>query len=195
MRERTFESMTTLSQAEFADWLERRPRGDLHHYELLNGRVVTNPPAGYPHGEVEAAVVSLLRGFAVAGGLGKVLGSSQGYELPSGDTVEPDASFISNQRWCAAPAPAVDAFLKVAPDLVVEILSASTATRDRGEKKAIYERNQVREYWLLDPRSRELTLYRLQGDRFDAGTPRAEGERAQSVVLPGLDFLVRELFP
>jgi Uma2 family endonuclease len=89
---------------------------------------------------------------------GKVLDSSQGFELPSGDTVEPDHSFVSNERWDAAPAPKLGEFLKVVPDLVVEVLSQKTASQDRGEKKAIYERNGVREYWLVDPRARAHRL-------------------------------------
>jgi Uma2 family endonuclease len=44
--------------------------------------------------------------------------------------------------------------LRIVPDLVVEVLSRKTASQDPGEKKAIYERNGVREYWLVDPRTR-----------------------------------------
>src|SRR3990172_8882761 len=176
MLELTFESTAPMTQGEFFEWVDDRSRWDPNHYELLNGRAVMNPPAGYPHGEIDANVIRLLGGFVAERRLGKVFGSSQGFELPSGDTLEPDASFVSRERWQSAPLPEPGKFLRVVPDLVVEIISASTASRDRGEKKAIYERNRVREYWLLDWRTRELTLFNLVGDRFDEGT--VWGERA-----------------
>jgi len=54
--ELAFESMRTLSQEEFEAWVAARWRGDLNHYELLDGWVVMTPPAGYPHGSIEAAL-------------------------------------------------------------------------------------------------------------------------------------------
>jgi Uma2 family endonuclease len=126
---------------------------------------------------------------------GKVLDSSQGFELPSGDTVEPDHSFVSKERWDAAPAPKFGEFLKAVPDLVVEVLSQKTASQDRGEKKAIYELNGVREYWLVDPRARTLTVFLLADGRFDSGRTLSEEQRWQSHVLDGLDFAIRELLP
>ena len=54
--ELAFESTRTLTQEEFAAWVAARWRGDLNHYELLEGRVVMTPPAGYPHGSIEAAL-------------------------------------------------------------------------------------------------------------------------------------------
>jgi Uma2 family endonuclease len=193
MPEVAFESTSTMSPAQFAAWVRQREAWDPNRYELLNGRVVMNPPAGFPHGSVGQRVQRVLGNFAAAGGLGEVLDSSQGFLLPSGDTVEPDASFVGRERWDAMPAPEVGEFLRVVPDLVVEILSPSTASRDRGEKKAVYARNGVREYWLVDPRARQVTVFGLEGQAYDAGSVFAEGDRLASRVLPGLDCAVTEL--
>ena len=186
--ELAFESTRTLTQEEFAAWVAARWRGDLNHYELLDGRVVMTPPAGYPHGAIEAALGAILGPFVRDRNLGKCFGSSQGFELPSGDTVEPDYSFVSAERWRAIPPPEEGRFLRVGSDLVVEILSRSTAALDRGEKKDVYERSGVREYWLIDPRARTLLVYTRQGDRFDTGRTFAEGQPFSSAVLPGLAF-------
>ena len=87
--ELAFESTRTLTQEEFAAWVAARWRGDLNHYELLDGRVVMTPPAGYPHGAIAAALGGILEPFVRQRKLGKCFDSSQGFELPSGDTVEP----------------------------------------------------------------------------------------------------------
>ena len=186
--ELAFESMRTLSQEEFEAWVAARWRGDLSHYELLDGRVVMTPPAGYPHGSIEAALGGIIEPFVRTRNLGKCFGSSQGFALPSGDTVEPDYSFVATERWRAMPPPEEGCFLRVVPDLVVEILSSSTAAIDRGEKKDVYERSGVPEYWLIDPRARTLQVFTRQGDRFDAGRTLAEGQPFSSAVLAGLGF-------
>jgi len=53
-----------------------------------------------------------------------------------------------------------------APDLVVEILSPSTARFDRDRKMKIYERGGVREYWLADPANKSIDVYVLENDHF-----------------------------
>lgn len=201
MVEVSFESVTTVTQTEFAEWCRQRATADPNHYELLNGRIVMNPPAGYPYGSIGARLIHLLSSHAATPRLGEVLDSSQGFELPSGDTVEPDASFVTEARWSAMPRPEAGRFLRVVPDLAVEILSRSTASRDRGEKKAVYERNGVQEYWLVDPIARTLMVFQLDPEpgRFDSGRLlEATGEyRAQGAAapLPDLAFTVDSLFP
>ena len=53
-----------------------------------------------------------------------------------------------------------------APDLVVEVLSPSTAKRDRGYKKDVYEKSGVREYWLVNPADKSVEIYRLEGQSY-----------------------------
>ena len=120
-------------------------------------------------------------------------GSSAGYDLPSGDTLEPDVSFISKERFAAGPAPTRGRFVGIVPDLAVEILSRSTARRDRTEKKAIYEQCGVDEYWIVDPDRQTVTLFHLEDGRY------ADGERVRSGpipsrVLPQLELTVEDLF-
>ena len=51
-----------------------------------------------------------------------------------------------------------------APDLVIEILSPSTDMKDMGEKKDVYGQTGVKEYWVVDPKSKKITVYYLSGD-------------------------------
>ena len=191
-----FESTRAVTPEQFIDFVAtREAMGDTGRYELLNGRVVMSPPAGYPHGEVGSQVQRLLASFVWQRKLGRVFDSSQGFELPSGDTVEPDHAFVSHERWAAAPAPNPGRFLRVVPDLIVEVLSARTASQDRGEKKAIYERNGVVEYWLVDPRAEEVAVFHAVAGRFDRGNIYAAPDPFASRVLVGLTIDVHELMP
>ena len=49
-----------------------------------------------------------------------------------------------------------------APDLVVEVLSPSTAKREKGYKKDVYEKCGVREYWLVEPVGKSIEVYLLK---------------------------------
>jgi Uma2 family endonuclease len=191
-----FESTRTVTPEEFAEFVAiREAAGNTGHFELLNGRVVMNPPSGYPHGEIGSHVQRLLGSYVWDRKLGRVFDSSQGFELPSGDTVEPDHAFVSHERWAAAPTPESGRSLRVVPDLIVEVLSRRTASQDRGEKKAIYERNGVLEYWLIDPRAEEVTVFNAVGGCFDGGSVYALNDRIHSRVLEGLAIAVCELMP
>jgi Uma2 family endonuclease len=70
-----------------------------------------------------------------------------------------------------------------APDLVVEILSPSTAKRDRGIKYEIYEQYGVREYWLVDPEALFVEVYVREDDRFVRHGLFGAGEQFTSPAL------------
>lgn len=73
-----------------------------------------------------------------------------------------------------------------APDLVVEVLSPSTAGHDHVAKRRVYERAGVREYWLVHPVDRVITVYRLAGSEF--GKPDVQELQGSTPVgvLPGV---------
>ncbi len=153
-----------------------------------------NPPAGWPHGTVESNIHTPLSTFVRTHKLGIILGSSAGYDFPSGDTVEPDISFISAARFAAGPEPQPGKFVRIVPNLTIEILSPATAQRDRTEKKSIYEENGVEEYWIVDTKRREVTVYNLSGKRFGRGKVSTVRDSIRSRVLAGFTLLVKDVF-
>jgi Uma2 family endonuclease len=86
-------------------------------------------------------------------------------------------------------------FLHVVPDVVFEVLSRSTSSRDRGEKKGIYAQNGVREYWIVDAHAREIIVFNLKGTAYERERVFTLNERASSRVLEGLDLAVADVMP
>ncbi len=191
-----FVSEETFTQEGFREFLGHLPTSDLHHYELVRGRIVMTPPAGWGHSALAGALYLRLAALVARAGRkrGRVFESSVGYELPSGDTLEPDVSWVSAERWAAAPQPpSPQAFLRAVPDLVIEVLSPSTAHRDRTEKAEIYAENGVEEYWLVDPHRRCVVVFAREVMGFGPGRTWQRG-RIVSRVLPDLVIEAEELF-
>lgn len=179
-----------ITQEEFETWCAACDAMDDNHYEFLYGCVVAEPPARWPHGKIDGSMTYHLAAHVEGRGLGLVFGSSQGFALPSGDTVQPDTAVILKETWAAAPPPVRNRFLTVVPDLVVEILSPSTARVDLRVKRDIYQHNGVREYWIVDPPRRAIRVLVAGPDgRFTAERTAVGDEPAESTLLPG--FTVR----
>lgn len=110
-----------------------------------------------------------------------------------GDYLEPDLAFVRGDRAHLVS----DRGIEGPPDLVVEILSPSTAHRDRGIKLERYRHFGVPEYWIVDIDGRSVEVWRLaEGAEAPAvedatgrirWTPEPEG--------PTLDVAVAEILP
>jgi Uma2 family endonuclease len=188
-----FRSESRFTRRTFRAWIDRLPKGDCNHYELLRGQIVMSPPAGWTHARIEVRLARLLEEHVVGEGLGLVFGSSLGFDLPSGDTVQPDASFLTMERLRQRPPTHPNQFLRAVPNLVVEVLSPATERYDRTEKRAIYERNGIDEYWIVDPRHRAVTVFCRSPGGYGAGRTFRRGV-VRSSVLPRLRARVAALF-
>ena len=165
---------------------------DGRRYELIAGTVVSEPLPGFRHGRVVARIVSLLRAFAEAQGLGEVVTADTGFVLARGpDTLRgPDVAFVDNGRLPSASEES-KAF-EGAPDLAVEVVSPSNRPDEVHAKVADYLAAGTRLVWVVDPDPdrRTLTVYEsLLAPR----VLRAEDEVDGSDVLPGFRARVSEL--
>jgi len=102
--------------------------------------------------------------------------------------VQPDILFVSNAR-----ASIIHDQIWGAPDLVVEVLSPGTAAHDRTEKRGWYRQYGVREYWLVDPKERQVTLVDFTG-AFPTERLVRGGDDAHSIVLPELLVRASDVF-
>lgn len=195
MIETAFVSIETFTSEEFERLMADLPANDPNTYELIDGRIIMTPPAGWPHGEYESGIVAALRDFVTTHQLGRVFGSSQGFRLTEKDTVAPDAAYVSNQRWAESPSPVVGKPLRVIPNLVVEILSPTTAKNDLEDKRALYERCGVDEYWIVDPQKPSMTIWALKGDQYEEVDAARGRGRVRSRILPGFSVALDELAP
>lgn len=81
-----------------------------------------------------------------------------------------------------------------APDLVVEILSPGNTVREMGIKFNLYEKNGVKEYWLVDIRNQTILIYVLSKGKYIGLKPFTEEDAIASSLFPELQFVVKEVF-
>ena len=144
--------------------------------ELVRGELRVTPPTGGRHGIVATAVAVALAAHAKAFGLGRVFVDS-GFELLAlPRTVRaPDVAFVRAERF--SPGGVGEGFVRMAPDLAVEVLSPSETASRLDEKLDDYRAAGTSLIWVLDPERRTAMVIEADsavrwlrsGDMLDGG--------------------------
>jgi len=170
------------------------PEDQLRH-ELIDGEHVVTPSPGTVHQSILLNLVRLLLPYLDRVGLGRMLVAPFDVKLSMFTVFVPDLVYFTAERFGRV---VNEKHATAAPDLVVEILSPGTRRRDKGRKRAVYDREGVREYWIVDPEARSSTI--LRRPRVDAGLTDvstltvAAGDILESPLFPGLRIPLRDVF-
>jgi len=157
--------------------------------ELVRGRLVKEPLAGFEHSRIGIRIASALLRFAEEHGLGTVVGADAGFVLfDEPPTVRaPGVAFVAGERLTFDP----DRFAPLAPHLAVEIVSPSNTVAEIHDKVTDYLDAGTRLVWVVDPLSRTVTAYRSPREiRLLTGDAEIDG----GDVLPGLLLSLPALF-
>jgi len=144
--------------------------------ELIFGTFYISPSPLVLHQIVVLLLHTLLDRIGDSTG-GLALAAPLDVTLADHSVVQPDVIYVS-----AASRAIVQDRIEGAPDLLVEVLSPGTARRDRGEKLLLYAEAGVREYWIVDPRERQIEFLVNEGGRFVVAL--SAGTEYRSEVLP-----------
>lgn len=132
--------------------------------ELINGQVVLmSPRPRYNHNRIAFRIAHLFEIY-LHGRKCTVIPDGTDLYLDEDNQFVPDVMIVCDRnkvKWNGVHG---------APDLVVEVLSPSTAKNDRYHKKEVYQRHGVREYWLVDPANRTIEQYFLQDGQLELNT-------------------------
>ena len=159
------------------------------YYQLIEGELVQESPS-LSHQMVGGELYRLIANHVRELGLGIVLIAPMDTWIDDENVFQPDVFFVSKARIPLLSEDGVHG----APDLVIEILSPSSAKRDAGQKRRIYADIGVIECWLVDPARLSVAVYRF-ADARDQPVQLASGRDViQSLVLPGLKIRAEEIF-
>jgi Uma2 family endonuclease len=130
---------------------------DLPGREIIGGKIVTMAPASPNHQMVTFKVNKVFDSY-LEGKSCKAFYDV--YVNLGGDKVAPDITVVCNPEIIKKGG------IYGAPDLVAEILSPSTSVRDRHDKKNIYEKGGVKEYWIVDAKNLSIEVYHLMEGKY-----------------------------
>ena len=159
-------------------------------YELLDGELVMATSPTWQHQRTEMKLGIRLGGFVELHELGETASAHMDVVLSDTDVVQPDLLFVSRERIRIIAPDAI----RGAPDLVVEILSPSTARRDLTFKRRLYAKHCVKEYWQVNIDERRVTVLSLGNGDYEVAAVYGSGETLSSPILPGFALAIDEIF-
>ena len=137
-------------------------------YEIIEGEKIMAPSPGFGHVNVTANLIATIGVYAKINKLGIAFADNFDVHFPDGSLFRPDFIFVSAEN-AKRLFDKKNVTLHGVPDMVAEIFSKSTMKRDVGIKKDIYERNGVREYWIIDPWRETIDVYLLREGKYELG--------------------------
>lgn len=171
----------------YADYC-RLPEGS--PYQLIGGELVMTPSPTPYHQMVSMKLELKMAGYVLEKGLGIVLYAPLDVCLGETETYQPDIIFISNERLAIIE----EKCIKGAPDLVVEILSPGTAYYDLRRKYKVYEKEGVREYWIIDPGNKGVQVFCLREGKFALDQEIEQEGSVKSRVITGFQIQAENIF-
>ncbi|MDB5296937.1 MAG: hypothetical protein JWO31_2920 [Phycisphaerales bacterium] len=148
--------------------------------EMVDGRIEVLPAPTLAHQLINGYLYRLLFEFVAAGSLGLVVFSGMRVRVRERSFRMPDVVFIgkrsrrrvSQEFWEGA-------------DLAMEVVSEDDPSRDYVKKRSEYAAAGIKEYWIVDPRDRSITVLVLKGKKYQERGRYLDGQLAPSAILPG----------
>lgn len=159
-------------------------------YQLIEGDLIMAPAPNLHHQQIVRNLSQILCGYAEKHSLGEVLFAPCDVFLSPHDVVQPDLLFVAKANSGILAEDGVHG----APDLVIEVLSWSTAQLDKKQKRRIYARAGVKEMWLVDPLLLQIQIYDFARDAAKPVALIEEDETFSTPLLPGLTLSAAEIF-
>jgi Uma2 family endonuclease len=164
---------------------------DSAYYELINGVIMKKSAPAPQHQRISMRLSRIISTYILEAKKGELLAAPVDLFLDDYNAVQPDLVFVANDNQHIVTS---DGIVGI-PDLIVEIISPSSVMRDRVDKKNLYERLNVKEYWIIDPAYQDIEIYSILNGRYEllSGVTMLEGA-LKSNILDGISIDLKELF-
>ena len=172
----------------YQDYVHLPDRGQIN--QIIDGELFMTPAPTTRHQRISRKLVLWLSQFVEAGKLGEIFDAPCDVVLSPTNVVQPDLIFVSRERRHII----TEKNIQGAPDLLVEILSESTAKIDRQFKRKLYASSGVKEYWLVDPEAETVEVLILAAKRYRSFGIFSADQLLKSPLLAGLDLPLANIF-
>ncbi len=171
----------------YEDYL-KTPDGE--RYELIEGKLLMTPAPVPRHQRISRKIEFILEKFITENDLGELFYAPCDVYLDNENVVQPDILFISKERLNMIG----DKNIQGPPDLAIEIVSESAAYRDLVQKKRLYARFGVKEYWIVLPKEESIEIYTLKDNTYLLSSTYNKDNILESACLKGLRIELKRIF-
>jgi Uma2 family endonuclease len=160
-------------------------------YELIEGELLMSPSPATKHQKILRELVLTVVSHVKKKALGEVFFAPYDIFFDDENVLQPDLIFVSKDNVSII----TEKNIHGSPDLVVEILSESTAYRDLIQKKKLYERFGVKEYWVVAPDDELVEVYILtENGGYQLSRSYIKEDTLTSRMIKGLQLHLKEIF-
>lgn len=163
---------------------------DEKRYEVMKGELVMVPAPFTIHQRAEENLGFFISKYVREKNLGKVFYAPTDVVLAEDVVVQPDILFISKERLDIIK----EAAVMGSPDLVVEIVSPSSASYDTIDKRNIYEQYGVKEYWLVFPQEKVIEVLTLENNLYREFCKAKKAGGVKSKIIDGMAVELKDVF-
>lgn len=168
---------------------------DERRIELYDGEITEMGSPTLWHQELIGRLFLLLELWARENNAGKAFISPVDLYISERQFLVPDLCFYTRERMENERIEREDGRCLIAPpDLVVEIVSPSSARNDRVRKTRLYAEFGVAHYWIIEPERQTLETLELKDARYSLGAILTEEDMLESSLFPNLQISLAELF-
>lgn len=172
--------MTAIAAESLQDW-------DL--VQLINGKEVEMPSPLIKHQKVSRLLQRIIEDFLLQNGLGELFNAPLDVIFEDGvNRVQPDLIYISNENK-----EIIKDWIRGVPDLLVEVVSKGSFYIDTVDKKEIYQKYGVKEYWIIFPEYDTIEVFSLENDAYKIFSKGTDDEIVKSKLLEGLEVKVSDI--
>lgn len=158
-------------------------------YEILDGDLRMANAPNISHQRISGHLYYLIRTFLEETGSGEVLTAPIELMLQKDVVLQPDLLVVHADHKDILAGDNITE----APDFVIEIISSTSAEKDFGKKKELYERFGVLEYWIINPVKEEIDVYIRKEGTFVLAQKIFKGE-IRSLIFEGLKIELDQIF-
>lgn len=176
------QTKTRMTAAEFSQLSETN-----RLMELIDGELIVTPSPMSSHQRLVQRIFGLIQTHMPDG---EAMLAPMDVYLDELNAVQPDVFWLAPDSRCVERS----GYFYGAPELVVEVVSPATSTRDRRDKFDLYQRHGAREYWLADPAAQHIEVWQRQGEHFVRLGIFTEGGAFHSSAL-AKDLTLTGVFP
>ena len=168
-----------------------RANPDLRMERTAEGELIIMSPTGSEGGNYNAELTTDFGIWNRQAKLGKIFDSSTGFKLPNGATRAPDTAWVKQARWDALTPKQRKGFAPICPDFVLELASETDDIEMLQAKMQEYLDNGCSLGWLIDPKTRQVEMYRSDQEVEVLQNPES---LSGGEVLPGFTLNLEMIF-